>query len=242
MTNTNWDVKTVMSELESLGSEQILKIYKNHGAKEPLFGVTTGAMKPLAKKIKQNHELAMKLYATGNYDAMYFAGMIANPKVMMKEDFESWMEGAYFHGLSDYVVAALLAETEFAQEVASRWIHSEKEFYQSAGWSCYALLMSILSDSYFNQIKIKDMLEIVEQNIHTCQNRVRYAMNGFLIAVGISYLPLHEEALRIAKSIGKVEVYMGETSCKTPLAFSYIQKAIETGKIGYKRKKTHSSE
>ena len=38
-------------------------------------------MKPIAKKIKLNQELAEELYATGNYDAMYFAGIIADPKL-----------------------------------------------------------------------------------------------------------------------------------------------------------------
>ena len=29
---------------------------------------------------KQNQSLAEQFYASGNYNAMYFAGMIANPK------------------------------------------------------------------------------------------------------------------------------------------------------------------
>jgi hypothetical protein len=33
-------------------------------------------MKPIFKKIKYNQSLAEQLYATGNYDAMYLAGMI----------------------------------------------------------------------------------------------------------------------------------------------------------------------
>ncbi|MEK4832959.1 hypothetical protein MHI07_14920 [Bacillus sp. FSL H8-0545] len=48
------DFKTVMHELESLGKERTKKIYISNGAHEPVFGVTTGAMKPIAKKIKLN--------------------------------------------------------------------------------------------------------------------------------------------------------------------------------------------
>jgi len=40
--------------------------------------------------------LAEQPYATGNYDAMYLAGMIAEPKKMTEEDFNRWIEGAYF--------------------------------------------------------------------------------------------------------------------------------------------------
>jgi hypothetical protein len=230
------DFETVMRELEALGTEQNKKIYKNHGAHEPLFGVATGAMKPLAKKIKKDYELSMKLYATDNYDAAYFAGMIADPKKMSAEDFESWMETAYCHMMSDYVVAVTLAETDFAQEVSDRWIDSGKELYMSAGWCCYCWLLGNRPDAYFDKSKLEGMLHRVSREIHTQPNRTRYAMNDFVITVGISYLPLHDEALKIAEQIGQVEVSMGKTSCKTPLAFDYINRAVEKGRLGFKRK------
>ena len=78
-------------------------------------------MKPIAK-IKINQELAEELYATGNYDAMYFAGIIADPKAMKESDFDRWIDGAYFYMLSDYVVAVTLSESNIAQEVADKWI------------------------------------------------------------------------------------------------------------------------
>lgn len=42
--------------------------------------------------------------------------------------------------------------------------------------------------------------------------------------------------MKIASKIAKVMVDMGDTSCKTPLATEYIQKAIEKQRIGFKRK------
>lgn len=118
-------------------------MYMSNGAHEPLFGVATGAMKPIAKKIKIDQALAEELYATGNYDAMYFAGVIADPKAMTVEDFNRWIEAAYFYMLSDYVVAVTLAEAPIAQEVADAWIASGEELKMSAGWSCYCWLLGI---------------------------------------------------------------------------------------------------
>jgi hypothetical protein len=46
------DLEMVMQELEALGKERTKKTYIRNGAHEPLFGVATGAMKPLAKKIE----------------------------------------------------------------------------------------------------------------------------------------------------------------------------------------------
>lgn len=227
----------ILSQLNSLGTEQTRKTYRRHGAKEPLFGVTAGAMKPLVKQIGRDQELAMELYATGNYDAMTLAGMVADPTKITEQDMEAWMETAYCHGLHDYVVAVTLAETNFAQRVADRWISSREERYQSAGWSCYEWLLGSRPDIEFDRDKLSGMLEVVKKTIHTRPNWVRYAMNGFVIAVGISYLPLHDEAVAAAEHIGRVEVEMGPTSCKTPLASDYIRKAAEKGRLGFKRRK-----
>lgn len=232
----SFNLSSVMKELATLGNEQIKQIYMNHGAREPLFGVTTKALKPLAKKIKKNHELAMQLYATGNYDAMYFAGMIADPTIMSKEDIELWMKEAYCQGISDYVVAITLSELPFAQEVALKWIRSNQELYQSAGYSCYACMLGHLPDSEFDIDLMHELLLEVERTIHTSYNRTRYAMNSFVIAMGISYLPLHEQALQCANAIGEVHVLMENTSCKTPLASKYIEKAISSNRIGWKRR------
>lgn len=62
------DVGTVLQELEAHGKERTKKIYLSNGAHEPLFGVATGAMKPIAKK-KINHKLAEQFCASGNYSS-----------------------------------------------------------------------------------------------------------------------------------------------------------------------------
>ena len=141
------DFDSVMRELESLGTAHTKKSYLSRGVREPLFGVATGAMKPLKKQIGVDQALADKLWDTGNYDAMYFAGMIADVRVMTEADFDRWIEGAYCAMLSDFVVAVTLAESDFAQRAANRWIRSGEENRASAGWACYEWLLGWRPDS-----------------------------------------------------------------------------------------------
>ncbi|MGF7050167.1 hypothetical protein J2T13_004692 [Paenibacillus sp. DS2015] len=152
----------VMQELEALGKERTKKIYVSNGAHEPLFGVATGVMKPIAKKNKKNQPLAEQLYSTGNYDAMYFAGVIADPKAMTEADFNRWIDSAYFYMLSDYVVAVTLAETDIAQEVADQWIASGEVLRMSAGWSCYCWLLGIDRTVNFPQANLPICLKLCE--------------------------------------------------------------------------------
>ncbi|MBO1625531.1 DNA alkylation repair protein [Bacillus arachidis] len=230
------DFEKVMQELEALGKERTKKMYISNGAQEPLFGVATGAMKPIAKKLKMNQRLAEELYSTGNYDAMYFAGIIANPKAMSESDFDRWMDGAYFYMLSDFVVAVTLSESDFAQDVADKWIVSGDELRMSAGWSCYCWLLGNRLDNEFSESKISNMLEIVKNTIHDSPERTKSAMNNFLYTVGISYLPLHEKAVETAKEIGTVEVKRDKKKSSFLNAYESIHKEIDRGRLGFKRK------
>ncbi|PFA22469.1 DNA alkylation repair protein [Bacillus cereus] len=230
------DFETVMQELEALGKERTKKIYISNGAHDPLFGVATGAMKPIAKKIKINQRLAEELYSTGNYDAMYFAGIIADPKAMSESDFDRWMDEAYFYMLSDYVVAVTLSESDFAQDIADKWIASGDELRMSAGWSCYCWLLGNRQDNEFSESKISSMLEIVKNTIHDSPERTKSAMNTFLYTVGISYLPLHEKAVETAKEVGIVEVKRDKKKSSFLNASESIHKEIDRGRLGFKRK------
>lgn len=230
------NLEMVMQELEALGKERTKKIYISNGAHEPLFGVATGAMKPIAKKIKISQSLAEELYSTGNYDAMYFAGIIADPKAMTVSDYDRWIDAAYFYMLSDFVVAVTLSESDIAQEVADKWIASGEELRMSAGWSCYCWLLGSRLDVEFSGSKISNMLDIVKNTIHDSPERTKSAMNNFLYTVAISYVPLHEKAVETAKAIGIVEVKRDRKKSSILNAYESIQKAVDKGRLGFKRK------
>lgn len=229
------NLQEVMSELESLGKERSKNMYVSSGAKEPVFGVATGAMKPMSKIIKKDQQLAEELYATGNYDAMYFAGVIADPKTMTEADFERWIDQAYFYMISDFIVAVTLSETDIAQAVADKWIASGDELRMSAGWSCYCWLLGSRKDSEFDTEKLYDMLKKVEQTIHAAPERATYSMANFVYTVAVSYVPLHDRAVETAEAMAPVEVGQGSKR-KVLQTSENIQKAVEKNRIGFKRK------
>ena len=73
-----------MTELKKLGNEQTKKTLIRHGAIEPIFGVRIGDMKALIKAGKNNHPLALELYATGNSDEMYLGGLRVHEEKVTK--------------------------------------------------------------------------------------------------------------------------------------------------------------
>ena len=83
---------------------------------------------------------------------------------------------------------------------------------------------------------LKKLLRRIEKEIHTAPDRVRLAMNNFLIAAGCFVTALTDDVLATAKRIGKVEVNMGDTACKVPDATAYIMKVKSKGYLGKKKK------
>lgn len=230
-------LEETMKELESYGSEQTRKIYGNHGFNMQMFGVKVGDMKKIMKKTKTDHKLAQQLYATNNVDAMYLACMIADKKLITIDELNDWVKDAKWYFLSEFILAQLTADSQKALEVAPNWINSTEEHIAAAGWAAYACYLSLEADENIDKAALKKLLAKAEKEVHEAKNRVSFAMNNFVIAVG-SYVPeLTDLAQKTASKIGKVEVNMGETACKVPLAFDYIEKIKQRGSIGKKRKK-----
>ncbi|MGG1635205.1 DNA alkylation repair protein [Paenibacillus sp. NRS-1760] len=226
----------VMKELERLGNEQTKMTFIRHGAMEPLFGVKIGDLKKLVKYVKKDEELALKLFASSNSDAMYLAGLSVNPKTIAKETLQQWVKQAYWYMAAEYTVAGVAAESPFAHELAVEWIDSSEEMVSTCGWSTYANYISITPDEQLDYDEIRFLLNRIKKTIHTEQNRVRYTMNTFVMIVGIYVSELREEAEAVAAFIGKVHVDVGNTACKVPLASDYIQKTVSLGKAGVKKK------
>jgi 3-methyladenine DNA glycosylase AlkD len=211
------------------------KVLMRHGARDPFYGVRIGDLKKVVKKVKKNHELALRLYATGNSDAMYLAGLIADENRMSKQQLQDWVKQAYWYMLSEVAVADVAAETPHWQELAKEWMKSEREMIACAGWGTYSAAISVRPNEDLDLEEIGELLEVVERSIHSAPNRVRYDMNNFVICVG-SYIPeLSDKAKGVAESIGKVSVDMGGTACKVPYAPQYIAKVIDRGNLGKKR-------
>jgi 3-methyladenine DNA glycosylase AlkD len=226
----------ILDELKSLGQEGYRRILRNHGVAEPMFGVKIEELKKIQKRVKKDYQLALDLYDTGVYDAMYLAGLIADDAQMTRKDLKRWVESATSAALCEYTVPWVAAESPHGWDIALEWIDSKKELIAQAGWATLSGVVALQDDADLDLAQLKKLLARVEKTIHDAPNRVRYSMNGFVIAVGCYVKPLTDAALKAGKAIGTVSVDMGETECKVPSIPEYIKKVQDRGTIGKKRK------
>lgn len=229
-------VQVLLEQLRSLGSESVAAILRKHGAQDPVWGVKVEDMKKLLKPHKKNVALACELFGSGVYDAQYLAGLMADGALMSEAQLQHWMESANAQAIREYSVAWVTAESPFAMRLAQRWMDDGDEGVAATGWAVVTQLISVTPDAQLDIALLGTLLERAKSSLHQQPNRVRAAMNNYVIALGCFVVPLHAAALAAGMAIGKVQVDVGETSCKTPFAPDYIEKVRERGSVGKKRK------
>jgi hypothetical protein len=162
---------------------------------------------------------------------------VADGSKMSAKELNAWAEGAAnLQMIAEYTVPWVAVENPQGCELALQWMKSKKERVACSGWCTYSGLLAIKPDEALDLAEIKNLLSMIVKEIKSAQNRVRYTMNGFVIAVGTYVKPLLKEAKEAARKIGDVSVDVGETACNVPLASAHIEKIEAAGRIGKKRK------
>lgn len=226
----------ILNELKPLGSESYKRVIFKHGVADPCWGVKIGDMQKIVKRIKKDYKLALELYDSGIYDAMYLAGLIADDAKMTRKDLLHWLKGAYCRPLAGWTVAWVAAGSPHGWDLALEWIESKETLTAVAGWATLASIVSVKPDTELDLAALKKLVTRVQKGIHKETNEVRYHMNAFLISLGSYVEPLKDVVLIAAEKIGPVTADLGDNDCKTPGIAEYISKVEKRGAIGKKRK------
>jgi len=219
----------ILAELKTMGTDSIRRVLSNHGAPSNQYGVKIEDLKKIQKKVKKEYKLSLELFDTGIPDAQYLAGLIADETKMTRKDLHHWVENASWHMISEYTVPWIAAESNFGWELAVKWIDSKSPMIGSSGWCTLASIVGITDDSKLDMEALKDLLKRVEKEVPSATNRLRYAMNTFLIAAGGYVKQLTPDALKIGKALGKLTFETEGTNCKVAYAPDYIQKMLDRG-------------
>lgn len=228
--------QSILKQLEALGNERTKALLmRNHQVQEPCYGVKIGDMKPIVRKIKKDYPLALELYATGNYDAMYLAGLIADDERMTKRDLQSWASKAVGGSLPGTTVPSVAAQGRYGWEMGLKWIDAKRPHVVIAGWATLGSVIALKADEELDLSLIRKLIKGLPNALKEAPDEVRYQMNMFLIAVGCYVKSLSKTAIEIGEKMGPMEVDLGN-GCQVPYAPDYIRKVEKRGSLGKKRK------
>ena len=213
-----------MKKLKAAGNESARETYARHGITGDSFGVRYADLYKLQNQIGSDQKLAEQLWATGNHDARVLATLILEPAKMKASTLDQWVKTVASQITLD-AVAVTAGKSPAAVSCMKKWMKSKQEWIAATGWHVLIVLAN-QSDS-LPEKDFASYIDHIEENIHSSPNRVRHSMNQAVISIGVRNTALQEKALAAARTIGKVKVDHGDTSCKTPDAAAYIKKTLE---------------
>ena len=220
------DLDSVMSKLESYGTEKNVETYKRHGSGSDVFGVSPANLNRLKKQIGTDHDLSLKLWQTGNTDARSLATMIADPDDLTPSEATQWMKDVTYPP-HENEVASVVARSSFGLSKMRQWRKQKSEYARTTG---YAILSCMLQDDpdSIEEIECERIMKDIETEVHRSPNRARHAMVMAVIAIGIHKPELRDEALECGERMGDVQVDHGDSSFATPKIATSIRKATKS--------------
>ncbi len=216
------EIDEVLAALEAAGTDQTRKTYRRHGAREPLFGVKFGDMRPYAKRIGTDHALAVQLWMTGNVDARLLACMVADPSAFSDAELDAWLGEIDSYFLVDVFVAEVASRAPGRRERADRWIASDRDRSAQAGWDLLNLLA--LSDEDVPDGYFEAKLRLIAARIEGYGNWTRRSASNTITGIGLRSEALEAAARRTAAEMGPIEFDPGQTSCVMPDPIAYLEK------------------
>lgn len=208
----------VLELLEANGNVRGMKHWEKLGSETmglSSFGIGLTQLRKLAKRIVRNHELALQLWDSDNYDAKIIGLLIDEPKKLSPEQAESQVEDLGM-GLLSHVFSscdATPAKTPFAFELASEWIESADTMRRRCGYGLiYELSKNVRIPELTDQFFLK-CIQRIRSQFDSEDAGTRLAMGSALIGIGKPNKTLNQAALALAKELGPIDFSEDDRKC-----------------------------
>ncbi|MBT2563904.1 DNA alkylation repair protein [Pedobacter sp. ISL-68] len=215
-----------LSKLESLGDEKVRAMHIKNGARENIFGVKMGDIRAIAKKIKTDHELALKLWETENIDARLLAILILKPKVLSAAQIEQMVASENFTWAADWFYNYIIKEYPDKEQFREKWMNSGDIMLARAGWSLTSGRITREPEG----IDIPAILDRIEKEMPKVAPEIQWTMNTALAQIGINHPDYRERALAIGERLGIYRDYPVSKGCTSPFAPIWINEMVSRQK------------
>ena len=208
--------ETVMDQLSALSDGKRIAFNRKHGVTGEQFGILLGPLRALAKQIKRDHALAVKLWNSKNYDAMILGAMLLDPNAITEEDFDALLAEAYLPALVDELTFGVLGESKLAAGFMNTWRMSDEDLRGRAGWN---LAINFVEQHALAENVLALLMSEVESKLVSAPPNKQWAMNRCLCTIGILNDDWTELCLAVGEKLGvyrDMKVSKGCTSAYAP--------------------------
>jgi 3-methyladenine DNA glycosylase AlkD len=200
----NMKYNEIIKKLKSMHSEHNRQGMARYGINiEKALGVSIYKVRPIAKEIGTNHELAQKLWESGIHEARILAGYIDDPEQVTEEQMEEWVLGFNSWDICDQVCTNLFDRTKFAYKKVHEWSKRNEEFVKRSAFTMIAGLA--VHDKRAKDKEFEQFFTLIKREAHDDRNYVKKAINWALRSIGKRNLALNKRAIEVAEEIKEID-------------------------------------
>jgi 3-methyladenine DNA glycosylase AlkD len=163
------------------------------------FGIPMNEMQRVAKQLGRNHELALALWETGNYEARTVAAFVAEPERVTPALMDRWCRDFDNWGICDTVCFKLFDQSPHAFGRVEAWANRKDEFQKRAAFALLACLA--LHDDHADDKAFTKLLPLIETAAADERNFVKKGVSWALRAIGGRSVKLNAAAVELAKRL-----------------------------------------
>lgn len=197
------DYDAVIAQLHSLANADNVAGMARFGiSSQKTLGVSIYNLRPLAKNIGKNHELALKLWSSGIHEARILASFIDEPDKVTEEQLEAWVKDFDSWDVVDQV-SEMISKTHFVIKKIHEWSQRDEEFIRRTAFSLIAEIS--WHDKKMPDAGFEPFFPIIKNASTDGRNFVKKAVNWSLRNIGKRNKVLNARAIEVAEEIRQID-------------------------------------
>ncbi|HPF38353.1 MAG TPA: DNA alkylation repair protein [Phycisphaerae bacterium] len=218
--------KEILQQLKSLGDDARRKHNIKAGAGDNQFGVKMGDIRALAKKLKTNHALALKLWETGNIEARQVAILIMDVRELSADDIDAMVRSLTFAYVADWLMSYVIKDHPEKESLREMWMADDDKWAARAGWALTAGRAAKAPKG----LDLAALLDRIESEMPDAPPETQWTMNTCLAEIGIHHAKQRRRAISIGESLGIYRDYPVSKGCVSPFAPIWINEMVKRNK------------
>lgn len=208
-----------LTRLRDLADPKILAVNERHGDDH---AVNLTKLRGIAKDLKKNQELAIRLWASGDTSARLVALLICRPKEFTTDQLDAMLREARKPKVTDWLMNYVIKKHPGWNDLRLRWLEDTDSSIRAAGWSLNTYAVGTAPEN----VDPETLLKSIESDMSDAPERLQWSMNETLANIGIEFPEHRPRALDIGHRLKVLKDYPTPPNCTSPFAPIWIEEIV----------------
>jgi 3-methyladenine DNA glycosylase AlkD len=217
--STTATIEEVTRELAALDDPRMREANERRGDDH---GVNLTHLRALARRLRTQHELALRLWATGDTAARLLATLVCRPKAFSRVELDAMVREIRSPKLLDWFVVNVVKPGRHAEELRPGWKDGGGDLVGRAGWD----LTSERVVKSAEGLDLDELLDQIEREMKEAPTHKQWAMNRCLAEIGIHHPDRRARAIGIGERLAVLVDFPASPGCTPPYAPIWIAELV----------------